>query len=123
MLNLHGEELWLTYSVDTLISLMDDMRNQGVKNSKIEEYYKNLIKHNECDVFIQCYSKFINQTSETSILPILISCIMSLRSVDECYMVFGCTISNNLPGRKNKIARSQGFRNYDEMKNYLDNNL
>mgnify|MGYP000058476314 FL=1 len=35
----------------------------------------------------------------------------------------GCTISNNLPGRKNKIARSQGFRNYDEMKKYWDNNL
>lgn len=35
----------------------------------------------------------------------------------------GCTISNNLPGRKDKIARSQGFRNYDEMKKYWDNNL
>ena len=35
LLNLHGEELGLTYSVDTLISLMDDMGN-GVKNSKIE---------------------------------------------------------------------------------------
>ena len=35
----------------------------------------------------------------------------------------GCTISNNLPGRKDKIARTQGFRNYDEMKKYWDNNL
>ena len=35
----------------------------------------------------------------------------------------GCTISDSFPGRKDKIARSQGFRNYDEMKNYLDNNL
>lgn len=60
---------------------MDDMGN-GVKNSKIEEYYKNLIKYNECDVFVQCYSEFINQTSETLILPILISCIMRLEIVD-----------------------------------------
>lgn len=85
LLNLHGEELGLTYSVDTLISLTDDMRNRGVKNSKIEEYYKNLIKHNECDVFVQCYSEFINQTSEKMISPILISCIIRLQSVDEWF--------------------------------------
>lgn len=85
LLNLHGEELGLTYSVDTLISLMDDMGNRGVKNSKIGEYYENLIKQNECDVFVQCYSEFINQTSETLILPISISCIMRLQIVDGLF--------------------------------------
>jgi hypothetical protein len=49
--------------------------------------------------------------------------LKSTSSVNRKLYGIGCTISNNLPGRKNKIARSQGFRNYDEMKKYWDNNL
>ena len=49
--------------------------------------------------------------------------LKSVSKVNRKLYGIGCTTSNNLPGRKNKIARSQGFRNYDEMKKYWDNNL
>ena len=87
LLNLHGEELELAYSIDTLISLMDDAGAKNLRNSKIEDYYKNLIKHKECDLFTQCYGKFENGVSETSVLPVFLSCIMRLQSAREWFAI------------------------------------
>lgn len=49
--------------------------------------------------------------------------LKSASRVNRKLYSIGCTISDSFPGRKDKIARTQGFRNYNEMKNYLDNNL